>query len=64
MFTPVIIAVEVMTMGKGNPIAATRLPRELYQQLKQLADARSVPISDLIREVLAAFLRENGSKRA
>ena len=51
-------------MGKGNPIAATRLPRELYQQLKQLADARSVPISDLIREVLAAFLRENGSKRA
>lgn len=51
-------------MGKGNPIAAARLPRDLYQQLKQLADARSVPISDLVREVLVTFLRENASKRA
>jgi predicted DNA-binding protein len=45
-------------MSKGSPVVGVRLSPEQHKQLLALADSRKIPVSDVIREAIRAYLDE------
>lgn len=43
-------------MSKGSPLVAVRLSPQLLHQLKSAAEALGIPVSDVIRDALKAYL--------
>ena len=43
-------------MSKGNPRVYTRLSRETFEQLQNLAKERDIDVSTLLREAINVYL--------